>query len=65
MSKVNVLSAIITQIQKAEDGTLRFCDDCPIAGTKYCHKLNPMAKKYTRMEKETIRRELDKQQQEK
>lgn len=27
------------------------CVDCPIRGTHYCHKVNPMAKKYTRSEK--------------
>lgn len=27
------------------------CKDCPIKGTEYCHKVNPMAKKYTRSEK--------------
>lgn len=41
------------------------CVDCPIKGTEYCHKVNPMAKKYTRIEKEAIRMELDNNQQEK
>ncbi len=27
------------------------CTDCPIKGTEYCHKVNPMAKKYTRSKK--------------
>lgn len=38
------------------------CKDCPIKETEYCHKVNPMAKKYTRMEKEMLREEMDKGQ---
>ena len=38
------------------------CKDCPIAGTNYCHKLNPKAKKYTRTEKEILQQEMDKNQ---
>lgn len=30
---------------------MRKCDECPIKGTEYCHKVNPMAKKYNRSEK--------------
>ena len=41
---------------------MRGCVDCPIKGTGYCHKVNPMAKKYTRMEKEMLREEMDKGQ---
>lgn len=39
------------------------CVDCPIRRTDYCHKVNPMAKKYTRSEKNAIREELDKKNQ--
>ena len=39
------------------------CDNCPIRWTNYCHKVNPMAKKYTRSEKIAIREELDKKKQ--
>ena len=45
--------------KKIENGTSVFCADCPIAGTKYCHKLNPNAKRYTRAEKEKIRHKID------
>ena len=35
------------------------CKDCPIRDTNYCHLVNPMAKKYTRFEKELIRYHID------
>lgn len=35
------------------------CKDCPIAGTQYCHRENPNAKRYTRFEKELIRYHID------
>ena len=38
------------------------CKDCPIKGTQYCHKVNPMAPKYTRSEKIAIREKIDKGQ---
>ncbi len=38
------------------------CKDCPIKGTDYCHKINPMAKKYTRSEKNELREAMDKGQ---
>lgn len=41
---------------------MRKCDGCPIKGTEHCHRLNPMAKKYTRFEKEMLREEMDKGQ---
>ena len=37
------------------------CNDCPIRGTKYCHKVNPRAKKYTWSEKVALREALDKE----
>lgn len=39
-----------------------YCDQCPIKGTEYCHKVNPMAKKYTRSEKVILRERMDKGQ---
>lgn len=56
---IDELFTLITHLEKIEDGTSVFCVDCPIAGTKYCHKLNPTAKRYTRAEKEMIRHKLD------
>lgn len=41
---------------------MRKCDGCPIKGTEYCYRVNPMAKKYTRSEKEMLREEMDKGQ---
>lgn len=38
------------------------CTDCPIKGTEYCHKVNQMAKKYTRAEKKDLREAMDKGQ---
>lgn len=38
------------------------CYDCPIKGTEYCHKVNPMAKKYTRSEKNELHEAIDKGQ---
>jgi hypothetical protein len=38
------------------------CEHCPIKGTEYCHKVNPMAKKYTRTEKHELREAIDKGQ---
>ena len=35
------------------------CKDCPIKGTQYCHRMNPTAKRYTRSEKEAIRKRMD------
>ena len=35
------------------------CKDCPIRDTNYCHRVNPIAKKYTRFEKELIRYHID------
>lgn len=35
------------------------CEFCPIKGTEYCHKINPMAKKYTRSEKKMLREAMD------
>lgn len=58
MSRISVLYTLVTHLDKIEDGTSRFCVDCPIAGTEYCHKLNPNAKRYTRYEKEKIRHEI-------
>ena len=37
---------------------MAFCEDCPIKGTEYCHMVNPMAKKYTRYEKESLREQM-------
>lgn len=37
----------------------QFCFDCPIRGTQYCHKVDPTAKRYTRSEKEAIRKQMD------
>jgi hypothetical protein len=39
-----------------------YCKDCPIKGTGYCHKINLMAKKYTRSEKNELREAMDKGQ---
>ena len=36
----------------------RTCNDCPIRGTKYCYKVNPRAKKYTRSEKRKLSEKL-------
>lgn len=33
------------------------CEFCPIKGTEYCHKINPMAPRYTRSEKIALMRE--------
>ena len=41
---------------------MRKCDGCPIKGTEHCHRVNPMAKKYTRSEKEMLREKMDKGQ---
>lgn len=38
------------------------CGTCPIFGTKYCHRVNPKAKKYTASEKLDIREELDRKE---
>lgn len=38
------------------------CTNCPIKGTAYCHKVNPIAKKYTRAEKNALRDAIDKRQ---
>lgn len=38
------------------------CKDYPIKGTEYCHKVNPMAKKYTRSEKKTLHDIMNKRQ---
>ena len=38
------------------------CKYCPIKDTEYCHKVNPMAKKYTRSEKKELRKAIDKGQ---
>ena len=38
---------------------MKKCEDCPIKGTEYCHMVNPMAKKYTRSEKKTLRYIMD------
>lgn len=35
------------------------CRVCPIAGTGYCHRINPGARKYTHSEKVAIRERLD------
>lgn len=35
------------------------CRVCPIAGTEYCHRINPGARKYTHSEKVAIREKLD------
>ena len=35
------------------------CRACPIAGTGYCHRINPGARKYTHSEKVAIRERLD------
>lgn len=59
MSRTEVFFTLVSHLEKIEDGTIRFCNGCPIAGTEYCHKLNPKAKRYTRTEKEKIRHELD------
>ena len=58
-SRKDAFYTLITHLQKIEDGTSVFCVNCPIAGTEYCHKLNPKAKRYTRAEKEKIRHEMD------
>lgn len=60
MSRMDALHTLVVHLEKIGDWTSRFCIDCPIAGTKYCHKLNPKAKRYTRAEKEMIRHKLDK-----
>ena len=39
-----------------------YCKDCPIKGTEYCHKINPMAKKHTRSEKKALREAIAKGQ---
>lgn len=39
-----------------------FCKDCHIKGTEYCHRVNPMAKKYTWTEKNELREAIDKGQ---
>lgn len=49
-------------IEKAQSGLIDRCDGCPIKGTERCHKVNPMAPKYTRYEKKRIREEMDKGQ---
>jgi len=59
MSRIDALHTLVTHLEKIGDGTSRFCVTCPIAGTEYCHKLNPNAKRYTRAEKEKIRHEID------
>ena len=38
------------------------CKDCPIKGTEYCHKVNPMAKRYTRTKKDALRDAIDRGQ---
>lgn len=38
------------------------CITCPIKNTQYCHKVNPMAPKYTRAEKNKLREAIDKGQ---
>lgn len=35
------------------------CKDYPIKGTECCHKVNPMAKRYTRAEKNELRDAMD------
>lgn len=58
-SKIEAFLTLATHLEKIANGTSVFCADCPIAGTEYCHKLNPKAKRYTRAEKEKIRHEID------
>lgn len=41
---------------------MAFCEECPIKGTEYCHKVNPKAKKYTRTEKKILQQEMKKKQ---
>mgnify|MGYP007133707899 CR=1 FL=1 len=48
--------------EKAQSGLIDRCDGCPIKGTEYCHKVNPMAMKYTRAEKKELREAMDKGQ---
>lgn len=36
-----------------------FCTDCPVKGTQFCHVANPKAKRYTRSQKELIRRRIN------
>lgn len=38
------------------------CEHCLIKDTEYCHKVNPMAKKYTRSEKKMLREMMDRKQ---
>ena len=64
MSRISSFYTLVTHIEKIADGTSVYCIECPIAGTKYCHKLNPKAKRYTRYEKEMIRHEMDKRNKE-
>jgi hypothetical protein len=59
MSRIDAFYTLVTHLEKVADGTSINCIDCPIAGTEYCHKLNPKAKRYTRYEKEKIRHEID------
>lgn len=35
---------------------MNHCQNCPIKGTEFCHRVNPKAKKYTLSEKEEIRK---------
>lgn len=41
---------------------MRSCNDCPLRWTELCHNINPMAKKYTRSEKEELREVMNKGQ---
>lgn len=41
---------------------MRKCENCPIRGKEYCHRVNPKAKKYTLSEKRAIREELDRKE---
>ena len=38
------------------------CKYCQIKDTEYCHKVNPMAKKYTQSEKKMLREMMDRKQ---
>lgn len=52
--------ALAQDCRAVQGGEVMPCYNCPIKGTEYCHKVNPMAKKYTRTEKNELREAIDK-----